>query len=125
MLVAIWAIPCGASDQDASRLSEGSRLVRLAASAFPNLTHAEHALLEFEDLKKRARGDFAAAGPSAVPNDPSNDPSHADRWDHDREVRAELIRWLCVDPDASRLVDPRGIRLLGARVTGKLDLSHV
>lgn len=122
LIAALSANPCRAAQPPQS---DSTPLIRLAAAGFPSLTHAERALLEFADVKQRARGDFAAAGPSAVPNDPSNDPVHADRWGHDREVRAELIRWLCVDPDASRLVDPRGIRLLGARVTGKLDLSHV
>jgi hypothetical protein len=82
-------------------------------------------LLVFVDLKKRAQGDFALAGPSAAVSDVNNDPVHADQWNHERDVRAELIRWLSVDPDASRLVDSRGIRLLGARVTGRLDLSRV
>ena len=40
------------------------------------------------------------------------------------DVDAELIRWLCIDPAASKLVDPRGIRLHGARVVGQLDLSY-
>jgi hypothetical protein len=55
----------------------------------------------------RAAGDFAVAGPSAVPSDPTNDPVYADKWERQREIRAELIRWLCVDPDASKMVDPR------------------
>ena len=122
IIATLSASPCRAAQPPQT---DSTTLIRLAASEFPNLTHTERALLEFADVKKRARGDFATAGPSAVPNDPSNDPAHADRWDHDREVRAELIQWLCVDPDVSRLVDPRGIRLLGARVTGKLDLSHI
>ena len=113
----------GASEP--SRVNQGGSLAWLVARTFPNLTHAERALVEFADVRGRTRGEFAVAGPSSVPNDPSNDPTHADRWNHDREVRAELIKWLCVDPDASRRVDPRGIRLLGARVTGKLDLSHI
>ena len=119
----IASAPCRAAigrKPDAS-----SRLVALAAAQFPNLTKAERTLLEFADIKNRAAGDFAVAGPSGVPNDSMNDPVQADKWDHQREVRAESIRWLCVDPEASRMVDPRGIRLLGARVTGKLDLSHV
>ena len=122
VVTALIASPVGASQL---ARTESTPLIRLAASKFPDLTKAERALLEFSDLKNRARGEFALAGPSAVPNDSSNDPAHADRWDHDREVRAELIEWLCVDRDAARLVDPRGIRLLGARVTGKLDLSHI
>ena len=48
---------------------DGGRLVALAAVEFPNLTKAERALLEFVDARNRARGDFAAAGPSAVPTD--------------------------------------------------------
>jgi hypothetical protein len=105
--------------------ARNGELLRLAESEFPNLTRAERALLEFADIKNHVRGEFAFAGASTVPADPSNDPEHADQWDAQRSVRAELIRWLCVDPDASRMVDPLGIRLLGARITGKVDLSHV
>jgi hypothetical protein len=100
-------------------------LLALGTAEFSNLTRAERALLVHADLKNRASSDFAVAGTVANPADPSNDPVHADHWDHEREVRAELIRWMCVDPDATKLVDPRGIRLLGAKVTGALDLSHV
>jgi hypothetical protein len=101
------------------------RLVAMAAAEFPNLTAAERALLVFVDLKNRAHGDFALGGPNANPGDPTNNPAHADQWGHEREIRADLIRWLCVDPDASRMVDPAGIRVLGARVTGRLNLSRV
>jgi hypothetical protein len=102
-----------------------SPLVTLAEVQFPNLSEAERRLLLFADLKQRAQGEFALAGPRAAVSDASNDPAHAEQWNHEREVRGELIRWLSVDPDASRLVDPRGIRLLAARVTGRLDLSQV
>jgi len=115
--------------QGAAKVNEkseaASRLLTLVGAQFPNLTEAERALLVFVDLKKRAQGDFALAGPNAAASDASNEPVHADQWNHERDVRAELIRWLSVDPDASRLVDPRGIRLLGARVIGRLDLSRV
>ena len=37
--------------------------------------------------------------------------------------RADLIRWLCIDRVARELVDPRGIRIRGARITEPLDLS--
>jgi hypothetical protein len=100
-------------------------LVTLAAAQFPNLTEAERGLLLFADLKQRARGEFALAGPRADAADASNDPTHADQWNHERDVRADLIRWLSVNPAVSSLVDPRGIRLLAARVTGRLDLSQV
>jgi|SRR5215469_1449860 len=122
----IWLLPLSSPLARAAggTLKHGS-LLELGAGEFPDLTRAERALLVYADVRSRAPGDFAIAGTSAVSTDPSNDPMHADRWDHQRDVRAELIRWLAVDPDASHMVDPRGIRLLGARITGKLDLSHV
>jgi len=100
-------------------------LLELAQSEFSNLTPAETALLKFAGSYRSEPGGFAIAGPSAKADDPSNDPSHADKWGKEREVRADLIRWLCVDPRAKELIDPQGIRLLGARITGKLNLAHV
>src|SRR5262249_31315998 len=38
---------------------------------------------------------------------------------------ASLIMWLCEDPAATSLITRRGIRVLGARVTGTLNLSNV
>jgi hypothetical protein len=100
-------------------------LLNLAQSEFSNLTPAETALLKFAGSYRSAPGGFAAAGPSAKPDDPSNDPAHADKWGMEREVRADLIRWLCVDPRAKALIDPQGIRLLGARIIGQLYLADV
>jgi hypothetical protein len=121
--VLITSTFCHAATDKSSTAS--GRLVAMAAAEFPNLTEAERALLVFVDLKNRAQGDFAHGGTSANPSDPTNDPAHADKWGHEREIRADLIRWLCVDPDASRMVDPAGIRILGARITGRLNLSRV
>jgi hypothetical protein len=102
-----------------------AELLELAEGEFSNLTPAETALLKFAGSYRSESGEFAAAGPSTNPDDPTNDPARADRWGAEREVRAELIRWLCVDPHAKALIDPQGIRLLGARITGKLNLSDV
>jgi hypothetical protein len=63
----------------------------------------------------------------------SNDPAKADgtcelpdeKWPDTRNVRADLIRWLCIDREARQLVDPRGIQIEGARITGALDLSYI
>jgi hypothetical protein len=52
-----------------------------------------------------------------------SDPEKADTWPAPRNVRAGLIRWLCVDREAREQVDPRGIQIRGARITGGLDLS--
>jgi hypothetical protein len=106
-------------------ISSSVTLLTMAMAVFPGLTHAEIALLTHADLQSRATADFASGGTSADPADRSNDPSSADEWPHERSVRAELIRWMCVDPRAVVLIDPRGIRLTGARINGKLDLSHV
>jgi hypothetical protein len=101
------------------------RLVELARSNFANLTKAELALLRFAGANRAPGGAFAAAGPSSNPDDPRNDPAHADEWSKDREVRAAVIWWLCVDPEAIRCTNPQGLRLLGARIVGGLNLSTV
>ena len=103
----------------------GSRLVALAAKKFPNLTSAERAMLWFSDIGNVDRGEFAVAGTSSIPTDPSNDPAHADKWQASRQIRASLIRWMCVDHEALALIDPKGIRVMGARISGALDLSLV
>jgi hypothetical protein len=66
-----------------------------------------------------------AAGPRSHPDDLTNDPAHGDEWGKEREVRAEVIRWLCVDPEAMRRIDPQGLRLLVAKTVGTLNLSTV
>jgi hypothetical protein len=111
-LAALSANVAGA-DAHAPSLHTGA-LLQLAESEFRNLTPAERALLQFADVRNHARGDFAFAGANTVPDDPSNDPTNADNWEDQRSVRAELVRWMCTDPEARTLVDPRGIRLLGA-----------
>jgi hypothetical protein len=82
-------------------------LLKVAEGQFSNLTPAETALMKFVGDYRSEPGGFAAAGPSALPDDPTNDPAHADEWSAKREVRAELIRWLCVDPRARALIDPK------------------
>lgn len=104
---------------------EKSKLVAFAASAFPNLTRAEIALLKQADVKNVGRTEYAASGSSSNPNDSSNDPANASQWGPQREIRASLIRWMSVDPDAIKQIDPQGIRVLGAKIVGSLDLSQV
>jgi len=93
-------------------------LLRLATTRFGQLSEAEAKL-----LRAAPKGQWAACGPSADFDDPSNDPAKADDWGPERQVRAELIRWLCTDREVASRVDPKGIQLLGARITGSLDLS--
>ncbi len=105
--------------------SESSNLVALASAQFHDLTKAERAMLKFADADNVDRGDFAFAGPSEYPADPSNDAKNGDQWGTDRQVRAALIRWLCVAPRAIAMADAGGIHLLGARIVGSLNLSYV
>src|SRR6516162_8470598 len=102
-----------------------SSLVTLASSKFPNLTQCERAILEYADLNNMTRGESAMCGPSSNFDDPSNDPANAATWDHQRDVRAELIRWIFVDPDAIKEVDPVGVHARGARIVGAINLSDV
>jgi hypothetical protein len=89
----------------------------LARARFGDLSQAEVAV-----LRAAPRGELGVCGPPD-PKHPHNDPAHADDWGADREIRAELIRWLCVDAEARTRVDPRGILVLGAKIAGELDLS--
>ena len=121
-LAIAWAISSATPD---ARAGEDPPLVRLAAVIFPNLTHAERAMLEFAQAGNVNRGEFAQVGLSADPSDPSNDPKGADEWNKDREIRAQLIRWVCEDPRAVQQVAPSGIRVLGVRIRGPLNLSSL
>ena len=100
-------------------------LVGLALARFHTLTRAERALLEFADKSNIGRDEFAIAGTSAAPLDPSNDPKNAAVWPHDRDIRADLIRWLATDDAAGARVDPDRIHILGARIIGSLRLSRL
>jgi hypothetical protein len=110
---------------DEATLATESPLVKLALAKFHSLTRAERALLEFADKSNIGRANFAMAGTSAAPLDPSNDPKNAAAWPHDRDIRAQLIRWMAVDNEATLQVDPNGVRVVGARIVGGLDLDHV
>ena len=80
---------------------------------------------ELEMVRAAATGEVAYYGPSKRDDDPSNDPSNGQGWGKEREVRAAVIRWLCVERHAKDRVDPRGIRIHSAKVTGELNLSNV
>jgi hypothetical protein len=75
-------------------------LLTRAAEQFPDLTEAEKNLLR-------------AVVTGAVYHS-SND-----------AIRAQVIRWLYVDPQAIRQIDPHGINIDAATIEGKLDLAFV
>jgi hypothetical protein len=68
-------------------------------------------------------GETAVCGTNRNDKDSTNNPADTSEWGPNRKLRAEFIRWLCVDRQASLHVDPRGIQIYGGIVTGKLDLS--
>ncbi len=93
-------------------------LETLARAHFEDLTEAELKL-----LRAAPKGEVAVCGPNDDDEHPANDPAKAGEWGPDRQIRAGLIRWLCVDRDAKEQVDPMGIQAHGAKITGALDLS--
>jgi len=44
-------------------------------------------------------------------------------WRPEQHIRSDLLRWLCINDAAGRLIDPRGIQILGAKFSGVLDLT--
>lgn len=95
-------------------------LESLARESFGELTAAERILVTVAPT-----GAFAVCGPSDRDSDPANQPGNAASWGNDRKIRANLIRWMCFDVNLSKLVDPKGIQIFGAKVEGTLDLSQV
>ncbi|HYL60605.1 MAG TPA: hypothetical protein VEU51_17200, partial [Candidatus Acidoferrales bacterium] len=104
-VTALVASPCLASQPPQI---DSTPLIKLAASKFANLTRAERAMLQFADAGSIQRGEIAIAGANADPTDPSNDPRQADKWAHERDIRAALIMWLCDDPAATPLINRAG-----------------
>src|SRR5260370_22615653 len=95
-------------------------LIALARTRFAPLRGAEEKL-----LRAAPAGEMAWCGPSKKDADPTNDARKSDMWGEARAIRAELIRWLCIDREAREYVDQRGIQAHGARIEGELDLSFV
>jgi hypothetical protein len=93
------------------------RLQALATEQFSTLTPAEEHLLTQAANGKEAHYESL--------NEAENDPRQADTWGPERTVYADVLRWLCVDRDAIRHVDPKGLSIHGARIEGPLDLSIV
>ena len=106
--ILIWAVACAAHP---AKSAAERKLERLARIRFPNQSKCEKAL-----LRVVTTGDVAYCDVDAVPDDTGEKPQPYD-------VGAKLIRWLVVDPVASKLVDPKGIQVYGARVRDAFDLK--
>lgn len=95
-------------------------LESLARNFFSNFTIGEMKLLEVAPT-----GQIAVCGPSDEDSHPTNYPRNADSWGEERRIRTTLIRWICRDPSAKDLVDPKGIQIYGAKLLGELDLTEL
>src|SRR5260370_2623524 len=95
-------------------------LIALARTRFAPLRGAEEKL-----LRAAPAGEMAWCGSSKKDVDPTNDSKKSDMWGEARAIRAELIRWLCIDHEARECVDQRGIQAHCARIEGTLHLSLV
>ena len=97
------------------------QLLRLAQTGLGTLKPAEETL-----VRGAAVGETAILGPDyPFVSDAANADTGPRSWGPEREIRAEVIRWLCVDAEARKLVDPHGVGLVGARITGGLNLSYM
>jgi len=90
-------------------------LVDLASLKFPDLTKPEIAM-----LKAAQRGEWLVLAAGAV----TSEAPQPQNLEQARQIRAEVIRWLCSDTSAAEKVDARGIRVSRAMVSGSLDLSY-
>src|SRR6266849_5661253 len=95
-------------------------LETLALSRFPDLTAAE-----IKVLQAARKGEYADCSPNPGILDTANDPRTAQNWGAERQIRADLVRWLCVNQQAKEFVDPLGIQIYAAKISGGLDLSYV
>ena len=96
-------------------------LETLATSRFGQLSESERRLLH-----SAPRGELADCGTDEKdPSAPENNPEHAHQWGAGREIRAALLRWLCLDAVAGAQVAPDGIWVKAARLDARLKLSFV
>jgi hypothetical protein len=97
-----------------------SSLLTLAEQRFVPLYESEYKLLRLAP----AGEDTICGGATADLGAPENDPANAHNWRQDRTIRAELLQWLCFQRNARKQIHPFGIRVIAARVEGKLDISY-
>jgi hypothetical protein len=93
-------------------------LAKLALARFTDLNESE-----LKVLVAITTGATAYCGPSRDDNHPHNNPDFADFWGLERDIRAELIRWLCISREAAPWIEPHGLQIQAARINGQLDLS--
>ncbi len=118
LMILLLLADASASSAKSLQQSPAYKLQRMARTRFRKLSECETKL-----LKAVATGDLAICGP--MPSDSDEMPSAKDAASRYDNLRVELLRWLCVDPVARKLVDPKGIQVYGAYIRESLDLSFV
>ena len=99
---------------DHQQAAAGATLEELARVEFGgNLSAAEIQVLHTAPTRE-----IAWASPSHDLDAAINDPAKATKWGPERTIRANLIEWLLSDSQAAKLVNPSGIEINGARITG-------
>lgn len=98
--------------------SAGDELLSLAMVRFGNLTAAEAILMRAAGVGTQAK---AATQPGDQRLNQDSEWGSWEKWGAHRTVRAEVLRWLCVERAAAALSHPRGVQLQDARVEGRLD----
>ncbi len=84
----------------------------------PNSLKVNRTSAEIELLKTAAEGHLADFFTSD-----DDGPHNVNNWDAGRIIRAEFLYWLCTDPEATRLVHPKGILFRGVKILGILDFT--
>lgn len=108
----------------ASSVNNATELIALAQIEFPDLD-LYPSELELLAVAAGADPSLVFASDSEGTEDPSDSPDSSEGIVTVSEIRAQLIRWLCVNRQAKVLVDPRGIQVSGATVSGQLNLDFV
>jgi hypothetical protein len=98
-------------------MSAEQTLFDLVSEAFPKLSQAEKKMLQ-----NAVKGTMADC--RGEPDD-DKEPKNSVNWGEERHIRSELVRWLCTTQSVRSLIDPKGIQIQYAKVTGKLDLAFV
>jgi hypothetical protein len=96
--------------------SIGQALLTQATTQFPDLSEAEKEL-----LCAVVGGGMAEY---SMPNKAGNAPKLADNWGGLQTICATVLRWLCLDHQAIRHIDPKGISIMAAEIKGPLDLEY-
>ncbi|MCK8673930.1 hypothetical protein M1M07_22825 [Rhodococcus sp. HM1] len=77
-----------------------------------------------ERLSRKAEcGELLDLAEGFVFGSDARDPDRAEGWGTDRQIPAAALRAVLINRDL--VVDPRGLRINGARITGPVDLKHV